>query len=68
MHEDSCGAGANGFDFMLASGEPINEPVVQHGPMVMNTKDEINQAFQDYKNGKNGFENAHSWMIRSKED
>lgn len=34
-------AGSDGFDFVLVSGEPINETVVQHGPIVMNTKEEI---------------------------
>ena len=47
--------------FVLISGEPINEPIVQHGPFVMNTKEEILQAIEDYQEGKNGFEMAHKW-------
>lgn len=44
-------------DIFLLSGEPINEPIVAAGPFVMNTYDEILEAFDDYKNGKFGDEN-----------
>jgi quercetin 2,3-dioxygenase len=40
---------------LIMSGEPINEPIVAHGPFVMNTKQEILQAFQDLESGKFGF-------------
>ncbi|MGD1843780.1 MAG: pirin family protein [Salibacteraceae bacterium] len=39
---------------LLLSGEPIKEPVVSHGPFVMNSMTEIQQAFEDYSNGKMG--------------
>lgn len=35
-------------------GQPLNEPVVGHGPFVMNTREEIVQAFHDYESGKMG--------------
>ena len=39
---------------LLLSGEPIDEPIVGHGPFVMNTRDEIVQAMQDFGSGKFG--------------
>ena len=39
---------------LVVSGEPIPEPVVGHGPFVMNSRAEIQQAFEDYQRGKMG--------------
>jgi redox-sensitive bicupin YhaK (pirin superfamily) len=39
---------------IVLSGEPINEPIYQHGPFVMNSREEIIEAFQDFQSGKMG--------------
>ncbi|WP_028008215.1 pirin family protein [Solimonas flava] len=44
-------AGPNGARFLLLAARPISEPVVQYGPFVMNTREEIEQAIQDYQSG-----------------
>ncbi|KAG8590677.1 hypothetical protein GDO81_006841 [Engystomops pustulosus] len=49
---------------VLIAGEPINEPVVQHGPFVMNTREEISKTIEDYTLYKNGFEKALTWKSK----
>ncbi len=44
-------AGPDGIRFLLISGAPIQEPVAWHGPIVMNTQAEIQQAMADLRNG-----------------
>lgn len=41
-------AGATEVSILMLQGRPIGEPVISYGPFVMNTKDEIRQAFEDY--------------------
>jgi quercetin 2,3-dioxygenase len=46
--------GSEALDFLLLAGEPIDEPVVSWGPFVMNTREEILQARDDYLAGRMG--------------
>jgi redox-sensitive bicupin YhaK (pirin superfamily) len=39
---------------MLLAGEPLREPIAHYGPFVMNTREEIEQAVQDYQQGRMG--------------
>ncbi|MCC5862075.1 MAG: pirin family protein, partial [Gammaproteobacteria bacterium] len=39
---------------LVLAGEPIDEPIVGHGPFVMNTRDEIRQAIADFNSGRFG--------------
>ena len=43
--------GEGGFRFLLASGRPLGEPVAWHGPIVMNTQEEIREAVRDLQKG-----------------
>ena len=37
---------------ILVAGKPLNEAIVQYGPFVMNTQEEIHQALDDYRSGR----------------
>ncbi|KAF9177584.1 hypothetical protein BGZ50_008561 [Haplosporangium sp. Z 11] len=47
--------------FVVIAGQPLREPIVQHGPFVMNTENEIMDTFNDYQQRKHGFEKAAGW-------
>jgi redox-sensitive bicupin YhaK (pirin superfamily) len=44
-------AGEDGVRFLLVSGKPLQEPVAWYGPIVMNTQEELRQAFEDLEKG-----------------
>lgn len=44
-------AGPQGIRFLLVSGKPLEEPVAWRGPIVMNTEEELRQAFAEFRNG-----------------
>ncbi|KAG0282186.1 hypothetical protein BGZ97_009085, partial [Linnemannia gamsii] len=45
--------GEEGAHFVLIAGEPLREPVVQIGPFVMNTREEVYETYRDYRDGVN---------------
>jgi redox-sensitive bicupin YhaK (pirin superfamily) len=49
--EVSVQAGEEGIRFLLVSGKPIEEPVAWHGPIVMNTRAELQQAITELRDG-----------------
>lgn len=49
--EVSVQAGEEGIRFLLVSGKPLEEPVAWYGPIVMNTQEELRQAFAEFKAG-----------------
>ena len=55
-------AGEQGVRFVLISGKPINESIVQYGPFVMNTREEIDQAMRDFQS--NNFVSDRAWINR----
>ena len=48
----SVKAGKDGARFLVLAAKPIKEPIVQYGPFVMNTREEIEQAIRDYQSGE----------------
>lgn len=52
--EDFTIQATNNATVLVISGEPLNEPIAAHGPFVMNTKQELIDAFNDFNNGKFG--------------
>lgn len=55
-------AGKEGARFIVVSGKPLHEPVVQHGPFVMNTREQIDQALKDFQS--NQFVRDRAWIKR----
>ena len=47
--------------FVVIFGKPLGEPIAKYGPFVMNTQQELENAVDDYRKAKNGFENRINW-------
>ncbi|QOJ19816.1 MAG: pirin family protein [Gammaproteobacteria bacterium] len=56
-------AGKEGARFIVVSGKPLHEPIVQHGPFVMNTREQIDQALKDFQS--NQFVRDRAWIKRN---
>jgi len=54
-------SGVEETELVLVAGEPLDQKVVQYGPFVMTTREEIQSTLLDYQTGRNGFERAHTW-------
>lgn len=48
-------------EFILVGGKKLNQEVVQYGPFVASSRENIQKAFQDYQYARNGFENIKTW-------
>jgi redox-sensitive bicupin YhaK (pirin superfamily) len=47
--------------FILVAGMPLDQPIVQYGPFVVTSRDEVMQAMRDFQSHSNGFERARNW-------
>lgn len=50
--------------FIVIMGLPLKQEVAKYGPFVMSEKKELYQAFEDFEQGKNGFENSRTWKSK----
>jgi redox-sensitive bicupin YhaK (pirin superfamily) len=57
-------AADSGARFLLLAGRPLTESVVQYGPFVMNTREEIEQAVHDYQSGKMTLTRAEAQRLK----
>ena len=54
-----------GTRFILLAGLPLNEPIAWQGPFVLNEESEIKKAFDDFYQGKNGFQSSRYWKSKN---
>ncbi|KAM0255978.1 hypothetical protein ACHAQJ_005282 [Trichoderma viride] len=49
---------------IVVAGTPLDQPVVQYGPFVLNSEEEVMKTFSDYQGHENGFERAKDWRSK----
>ncbi|KAI1017588.1 hypothetical protein LB504_003778 [Fusarium proliferatum] len=57
-----CESQVSSTRLLIIAGQILDQPIVQHGPFVSTSADGILQAFEDFYDGKNGFERAKGWQ------
>ena len=62
IHAEVDGGTEKSSRFILVAGTPLDQEVVQYGPFVLSSKDEVYQAVMDYQTHSNGFERAKNWQ------
>ncbi len=62
VHAEVAAAAERGARFVLVAGLPLDQPVVQYGPFVLSSKEDVYQALMDYQTHSNGFERAKGWQ------
>lgn len=49
---------------VVIAGTPLDQKVVQYGPFVVNSEEEVMQTFSDFQSHENGFERAKNWRSK----
>ncbi|MCJ1405483.1 hypothetical protein MMC11_008711 [Xylographa trunciseda] len=61
VHAEVSPEAPESAQFVLVAGLPLDQKVVQYGPFVLNSQEEVYQAMMDYQTHSNGFERAKDW-------
>ncbi|KAF4125828.1 uncharacterized protein GMORB2_1074 [Geosmithia morbida] len=62
IHVEAAPKATKPARIIIIAGMPLNQPVIQYGPFVLTTKDEVYKAIMDYQSHSNGFERAKGWQ------
>ena len=62
VHVEADANAATSSRLVIIAGTPLDQPVIQYGPFVLTSKEEVYQALYDYQAQTNGFERAKNWQ------